>query len=45
MNKGQPGGYGKYDNIFTKNFNNMYKNILRRNWFCDTLIASIKKNK
>jgi hypothetical protein len=43
MLTGQVGGSGKYTYIFGQELEQKYKDALKRNWYCDTLIATVKK--
>lgn len=45
MKEGKPGGLGRYSDIFGNELDLIYKNKLKENWLCDTIIAVIKKGK
>jgi SAM-dependent methyltransferase len=42
MLEGKPGGYGKYSELFGQELENLYKERLKRNWLCDTIIALLQ---
>ena len=42
-NEGKPGGYGKYSELFGEKLDLIYRNVLKDNWLCDTIIAKIGK--
>jgi len=43
MLEGKPGGLGRYDHIFGEELNRKYKEQLKKNWLCDTIVAILKK--
>jgi len=43
MLAGEVGGLGKYTHIFGQELEQKYKESLKRHWYCDTLIATVKK--
>ena len=43
MLDGKPGGYGRYSHIFEQDLDELYKEKLKKNWLCDTIIAVIEK--
>lgn len=43
MQDGKPGGLGKYSHVFGPELDRMYKEQLKKNWLCDTIIAVISK--
>jgi len=43
MLTGEVGGSGKYTHIFGQELEQKYKESLKRNWYCDTLVATVKK--
>jgi SAM-dependent methyltransferase len=43
MQEGKPGGMGRYSNIFNNEFDGLYKQNLKDNWLCDTIIVVIEK--
>jgi len=44
MLEGKPGGLGRFTNIFGHGFDELYKEQLKKSWYCDTLIAILDKN-
>ncbi len=44
LNDGKPGGQGYYNDTFSKELLNKYKNDLIKNWLCDTMFIYIKNN-
>ncbi len=44
MQDGKPGGLGRYDAIFEDELNELYKNQLKKHWYCDTLLGILKRN-
>jgi SAM-dependent methyltransferase len=45
MQKGKPGGQGKYNSIISEITNNNYKENLKSSWSCDTFFLKIEPNK
>lgn len=43
MLDGKPGGLGKYSEIFGSELDHLYKERLKKNWTCDTIIAVVSK--
>jgi len=43
MQEGKPGGLGRYSHIFGSELDRLYKEKLKDNWLCDTIIAVVKK--
>jgi SAM-dependent methyltransferase len=43
MLTGEVGGLGKYTHIFGQELEQKYKEALKQHWYCDTLIAVVKK--
>ena len=43
MSEGKPGGFGKYSEVFGSQLDKSYKEQLKKNWLCDTIIAVVKK--
>lgn len=43
MLKGQPGGKGKYRDIFDENLDRAYAECLKTSWLCDTIFAVASK--
>jgi SAM-dependent methyltransferase len=43
MLEGRPGGLGRYSHIFGPELDRLYKQKLKENWLCDTIIAVVKK--
>ena len=43
MLEGEPGGLGRYNRIFGTELEVLYKERLKENWLCDTIIAVVEK--
>ncbi len=43
MQEGKPGGLGRYSHIFGSELDKLYKEKMKENWFCDTVIAVVKR--
>ncbi len=43
MQEGKPGGLGRFSRIFGDELDTLYKEKLKENWLCDTIIAVVKK--
>jgi SAM-dependent methyltransferase len=43
MLEGEPGGLGRYSHIFGTELDALYKEKLKENWLCDTIIAVVEK--
>jgi SAM-dependent methyltransferase len=43
MLEGKPGGMNKYSHIFGTELDKLYKEKLKENWLCDTIICVIEK--
>jgi SAM-dependent methyltransferase len=43
MLTGKPGGMGKFSHIFGSELDQLYKERLKANWICDTIIAVVSK--
>ena len=43
MQEGKPGGLSRYGHIFGSELDRLYKEKLKENWLCDTIIAVVKK--
>lgn len=43
IQEGKPGGSGRYSNIFGSDLDKLYKEKLKENWLCDTIIAVVEK--
>ncbi len=43
MLEGKPGGLGRYSHIFGEELEELYREKLKENWVCDTMIAVVKK--
>ncbi len=43
MLEGKPGGLGRFTDIFGHGFDALYKEQLKKSWYCDTLIAILEK--
>jgi hypothetical protein len=43
MLEGKPGGLGRYSHIFGRDLEKRYKEKLKENWLCDTIIAVVSK--
>jgi hypothetical protein len=43
MQEGKPGGIGRFSHIFGSELDRLYKEKLKENWLCDTIIAVVKK--
>ena len=43
MLDGKPGGLGRYKDIFGEELDRLYKERLKKNWLCDTLVAVVRK--
>ena len=42
MLEGKPGGYGRFSDVFGPELDTMYKEKLKANWLCDTIVAVVK---
>jgi hypothetical protein len=43
MLEGEPGGLGRYGHIFGTELDMLYKERLKENWLCDTIVAVVEK--
>jgi len=43
MLEGKPGGLGRYSHIFGQELEQLYKEKLKENWLCDTIIAVVRR--
>jgi len=43
MQEGKPGGLGRYSHIFGNGLDKLYKQKLKEDWLCDTIIAVVEK--
>jgi hypothetical protein len=43
MQEGKPGGLGRYSRIFGSELDTLYKEKLKENWLCDTIIAVVNR--
>jgi len=42
LQHGQPGGYGRYSSVFGLELDRHYKDRLKQQWLCDTIVAILK---
>ena len=43
MTDGIPGGQSRFDNVFSEELTNRYKQDLKDNWLCDTIFLKVYK--
>jgi SAM-dependent methyltransferase len=43
MMEGKPGGLGRYSHVFEKELEHLYKEKLKGNWLCDTIVAVVRR--